>query len=220
MRRHTSTLRLAHGLNISNKEALAMAWKLYKSYRDGVCEIREYLCDTASDIANLPSDTGNGSLAYLVAEKKTQICNGGIWHDYLPYQVSKRDIDELDTKINAVEEETLNAKEISYADLKALRDGSALVPGQQYRITDYVCTTVQENTHSAGHPFDIIVVADAVNRLNENARAIRHEGDTYFANSKLEAWEIKYWWEEDAIGCAWAGTGNGKGVIYRMIDEF
>src|SRR5574344_1746385 len=102
MRRHTSTLRLAHGLNISNKEALAMAWKLYKSYRDGVCEIREYLCDTASDIANLPSDTGNGSLAYLVAEKKTQICNGGIWHDYLPYQVSKRDIDELDTKINGI----------------------------------------------------------------------------------------------------------------------
>ena len=99
-----------------------MAWKLYKSYRDGVCEIREYLCDTASDIANLPSDTGNGSLAYLVAEKKTQICNGGVWHDYIPYQVAKRDIDRLDAKIDAVEEETLNAEEITASALKALKE--------------------------------------------------------------------------------------------------
>src|SRR5574344_1042524 len=109
---------------------------------------------------------------------------------------------------------------IGYASLKALRDAGTLVPGQQYRITDFVTTTAQSNTQSAGHAFDLIVVADSVNKLNERARAIRHEGDTYFANSKLEAWQVWYSLDNDTNRFAWADTANGKGVIYRMIDEF
>src|SRR5574344_267833 len=193
-----------------------MAWKLYKSYREGVCEIREYLCDTASDIANLPSDTGNGSLAYLVAEKKTQICNGGVWHDYIPYQVAKRDIDELDTKINAVEEETLNAKEIAYADLKALRDGSALVPGQQYRITDYAPSWSGSNFKMAGHQFDIIVVADDASTLNENCRFCKHDGDTYFASCDLSAWRGRVKFEDVTVD----STVVAHYYIDWMKDEF
>ena len=33
------------------------------------------------------------------------------------------------------------AVSITYAALKALRDGGNLVPGTWYRITDYACTT-------------------------------------------------------------------------------
>jgi outer membrane lipoprotein-sorting protein len=109
---------------------------------------------------------------------------------------------------------------VTYSELVALRDAGELIPGQQYRITDYVTTTVQLNTQSAGHQFDIIVTADAVNKLNENARAVRHEGDNYFANSKLEAWKLKYCLDNDVSRFAWADSVNGKGVIYRMIDEF
>ena len=108
----------------------------------------------------------------------------------------------------------------SWTDLKALRDAGLLTPGQQYRITDYVTTTAQANTQSAGHQFDIIVTADDVDKLNENARACLHEGDTYFANSKLEAWKLKYCLDNDTNRFAWADSVNGKGVIYRMIDEF
>ncbi|NLZ95105.1 MAG: hypothetical protein GX921_04680, partial [Bacteroidales bacterium] len=95
-----------------------------------------------------------------------------------------------------------------------------LVPGQQYRITDYVTTTTQASTRGAGHQFDIIVTADDVDKLNENARAVQHDGDTYFANSKLEAWKLKYCLDNDTDRFAWADEANGKGVIYRMIDEF
>ena len=109
---------------------------------------------------------------------------------------------------------------VTYSELVALRDAGELIPGQQYRITDYVTTTVQLNTQSAGHQFDIIVTADAVDKLNENARAVKHEGDTYFANSKLEAWKLKYCLDNDTSRFAWADEVNGKGVIYRMIDEF
>ena len=110
--------------------------------------------------------------------------------------------------------------EITYSELKALRDGGELAPGMQYRITDYQCTTTQADTTSAGHQFDIIVVADGVNKLNENARAIQHSGDTYFADSNLGAWELKYCLDNDTDRFAWADTTNGKGVIYYMKDEW
>ena len=90
---------------------------------------------------------------------------------------------------------------ITWESLKILRDNSLLKPGQQYRITDYVTTTAQEDTRSAGHQFDIIVTADSADKLNENARACLHEGDTYFANSKLEAWKLKYCLEIGRASC-------------------
>ena len=111
---------------------------------------------------------------------------------------------------------------VTYAELVALRDNGELVAGMQYRITDYVTTTAQENTRSAGHQFDVIVTADNENTLNEVARACLHEGDTYFseAGADLAAWKIWYCIDNDAERFAWADAENGKGVIYRMIDEW
>ena len=108
----------------------------------------------------------------------------------------------------------------TWSELKAMRDNSQLVAGQQYRITDYTCTTTYAATKSAGHVFDIIVTADSANVLNEEARAIQHEGDTYFADSNLSAWKIWYCIDNDTNRFGWADSVNGKGVIYRMIDEF
>ena len=108
----------------------------------------------------------------------------------------------------------------TYAEIKGLRDQSNLKPGQFYRITDYVTTTTQSNTQSANHAFDVIVIATDVDTLNENAKAIHHEGDTYFADSNLDAWEIKYDLDNDTTKYAWADATNGKGVIFYMKDEW
>lgn len=97
---------------------------------------------------------------------------------------------------------------VDWATLKDMRDNGKLAQGKQYRITDYVCTTSQQDTQSAGHPFDIIVVADSPNTLNENARTVAHEGDTYFANCKLSAWEIKYCLDNDTARFEWAQAGG------------
>ena len=113
-----------------------------------------------------------------------------------------------------------NQISVSYNELLTLRTNSQLIPGQQYRITDYTCTTVQGGTKSAGHVFDIIVRADSVNKLNEEAHAIQHTGDSYFTNSNLSAWKIWYCLDNDTNRFTWADNTNGKGVIYRMIDEF
>lgn len=112
--------------------------------------------------------------------------------------------------------------EITWQELKNLRDNGQLSAGSLYRITDYQCTTVQENTRSAGNQFDIIVLALTNNTLSEQAWAALHEGDSYFANSNLSAWKLWYCLDNDTTRFDWADntSGNGRGVIYRMIDEF
>jgi hypothetical protein len=122
---------------------------------------------------------------------------------------------------------------IAWSDLKAKRDGGSLVPGQQYRITDYVATTNGDmESRSANHPFDIIVTADDEHTLNEHARAIMHDGDLpddivdgstrtkYFAGCDLAAWDVWYCLDNDTTRFAWAVADGGKGVVYRLVDEF
>ena len=122
---------------------------------------------------------------------------------------------------NKIDTSTVSAMvSITYAEMKELRDQSKLKAGQLYRITDYVTTTMQPNTQSARHVFDVIVLATDVDTLNENAKVIKHEGDTYFANSNLDAWEIKYDLDNVKTKYGWADETNGKGVIFYMKDEW
>lgn len=108
----------------------------------------------------------------------------------------------------------------TWAKLKTLRDTGLLNPGAFYQIIDYTCTTTQDSTQSAGHNFDIIVQALGNSVLSELAGAIAREGDEYFSKSNLAAWQLWYDLDNDVTKYLWADTINGKGVIYRMIDEF
>ena len=110
---------------------------------------------------------------------------------------------------------------ITYAELKALRDAGNLISGAYYRITDYHFTSSVADIQDANHPFDLIVHAVGQDTLSEEASACVHDGDTYFtgAEADLAKWKILYCLENDASRFAWADTENGKGVIYRMIDE-
>lgn len=139
--------------------------------------------------------------------------------------------------------EILAPVKITYAELKKLRDAGELVAGRTYRVTDYEFTTTQSGTKSAGHVFDILVTAADEKTLLEEASAMRREGDenlddatvttstdsdgntvttrtAYFANNNLSAWKIWYSLDNDTSKYAWADADNGKGVIYRLIDEF
>lgn len=122
---------------------------------------------------------------------------------------------------------------VTWYELKQLRDGNNLIPGHQYRITDYQCTTTQENTQSAGHQFDIIVTADDVGKLNEKARACPNISsiNTYFKDSNLAAWQLWYCLDNDTNRFAWARANDKKytllqgkmplkpgGVIYYKYD--
>lgn len=92
----------------------------------------------------------------------------------------------------------------THSELTQLRDSKQLVAGAFYRITDYECSTTQIDTRCANHPFDIIVQALDSSTLSENAQAIQHEGDTYFANANLPSWKLKYCIDNDTSRFAWA----------------
>ena len=140
----------------------------------------------------------------------------------------RAELTQLSSEVEEINEKIGNLPQgasmtpITYAELVELRDNGNLVAGSFYRITDYETTTSQENTQSAGHPFDVIVLALSENTLAEEAYAIQSARDTdgYFANSNLAAWKLWYSLDNDTERFAWADEVNGKGVIYRMIDEW
>ena len=125
-------------------------------------------------------------------------------------------------------------KEVTWAELTALRGSNALVPGMKYRITDYVTTVDQEDCRSAGHQFDLVIEATTTSSVSECAQALKHAGDTYFDAAvssyiesnvsceavPLECWEIRYCLDNNKDRFSWADTANGKGVIYYMKDEY
>ena len=129
-------------------------------------------------------------------------------------------INDTNEKLEKAASSTNSIIEITWSDLKAKKDAEELTPSQLYRIIDYQCTTTESKTRSAGHQFDIIVLALSKNTLSEQAYAALHSGDTYFANNNLSAWKLWYCLDNDTDRFAWADSTNGKGVIYRMIDEF
>lgn len=107
--------------------------------------------------------------------------------------------------------------ETTYAQLKELVDASGLTPGNRYRITDFVSTF--SAVQSANHPFDLIVTANTESTFFPKAQAILHEGDDYFAKCNLSKWEIWYDFSNNKTAYPLADS-NGKGYIYRMIDEW
>ena len=108
----------------------------------------------------------------------------------------------------------------TYANLVSLKTNSQLQKGVLYRITDYTATTSQPYTRETINQFDILVRATSENTLDENANAILHSGDTYFANCKLENWVLKYCLTNDSSRFYWADTSSGKGVVYYLRDEW
>ena len=154
--------------------------------------------ETLEAMTSYPKDyLDEGHISYCIETKKVYIWNGLAW-------------------------EVLTSTEIvpvTYSELKNLRDNSHLVAGTVYRLTDYEFTTVQENTKSAGHGFDIILQALSSSELSEQGFALPREGDSYFDGNSLSTWQIWYTLENDSSKYAWADEENGKGVIYRMIDE-
>ena len=110
--------------------------------------------------------------------------------------------------------------EIEYSNLKSLRDNSELVTGSKYKIIDYVTTTAQDGTQSAGHAFNLIVEALTDSTLSEDAKACVVDGDEYFGSSDLNSWSIKYCLDNDISRFSWADSTNGTGVIYYLKDEF
>lgn len=116
--------------------------------------------------------------------------------------------------------------EITYSELKTLKDSSGLVPGQKYKITDYetIIKNVTIGTEaeiprvkSANHRFDLTVTANSTNSFDALAKASKNKDDSYFNNSNLDAWTVYYCFDNDS---EYPVDDTCKGYIYKMVDEY
>ena len=126
------------------------------------------------------------------------------------------DLDKFKTKATTYEK-------VTYAELVTKRQNRQLTAGGMYRIVDYETTVANdEEARSAGHVFDLILRAISSDTLSEEAYAIQSERDTdgYFSDANLNAWQVWYCLDNDTTRFQWADEENGKGVIYRLIDEW
>lgn len=113
---------------------------------------------------------------------------------------------------------------VTWQELKDLRDNSKLIPGLKYRITDYQCTTTQENTRSAGHQFDIVLLALSENKLAEEGWAMMHDNIydvTFGGGVTKKCWLYE---EPDAVNLVDYNTHNGgsfalEDIIINEVDK-
>lgn len=105
--------------------------------------------------------------------------------------------------------------EVTWQELKDLRDSGKLVAGMKYRMIDYDTYTSQEDTQSAMHPFDLILTALDNKTLSEECSAIQsaRDVDGYFAISNLGAWKVWYCLDNDTTRFGWVVS---KGVICSL----
>jgi hypothetical protein len=129
--------------------------------------------------------------------KKEYLNIGNVGHGL----IYNKETEKFDVSLNMTTDHLIK---VTYDELVDLRDTSSLEPGVFYRIIDYEFTSTDPEVISAGHRFDIIVLALSENVLSEDARAIQHEfteeeqelyseeEQHYFDNSNLAAWKLKY----------------------------
>ena len=90
---------------------------------------------------------------------------------------------------------------VTWQELKNLRDTNKLIPGAHYRITDYITTTKQTDTNSAGHQFDVIVLALSENKLAEEGQAMEHPTDIYDVTFNDGVTKKCYIYKKDEFDC-------------------
>lgn len=126
--------------------------------------------------------------------------------------IYNKQTEKFDVSLNMTTDHLIK---VTYDELVDLRNTSSLEPGVFYRITDYEFTSTDPEVISAGHRFDIIVLAVSENVLSEDARAIQHdfteeekkkyseEEQHYFDNSDLSAWRLRYCLDADTSRFSW-----------------
>lgn len=135
-------------------------------------------------------------------------------------------IDDLSVRMDDIDVDLL--VNVTYDELKELRDSSSLVPGMKYRMTDYDTRILKLGVDSMHHRFDLILLALSEDVLSEDCRAIQHEftddelGEYseeevhYFDGCELDAWRILYTVDNDTGRFDWVAADTD----YVLIPEY
>lgn len=143
------------------------------------------------------------------------------WGDFIEGLPDDHDTQALSFIIPEIDSVLGPIYSASYATLK----NTKLIPGQLYCINDFVTTTAATNSQSAGWGFKLVLRAISPVDFDEKVVSVLLPDNTvhkkYWTDRKvnLSAWQVWYSFDNDTNRFSWADATNGKGVIYRLIDE-
>lgn len=189
-----------------------------EDYADGVCDL---VIDDRTDIFL----TMNGRDLGDINIELPPFYQKGDKGDNLTYDsLTPEEKAEVFTNVTSgVVAELLDSENITYEDFCGKMTNGELRAGRLYRITDYVTVVGGlDDVTSAGHPFDLIVLATGPSAYSEECWAAHseREGCRYFENCDLSRWKV--WWRAIPESGEYEWVSNApdhKGVIYRLIDE-
>ena len=188
-----------------------------EDYADGVCDV---VIDDHTDIFL----TMNGKDLGDVTIELPPYYQKGDKGDNLTYDsLTPEEKEEVFSNVTSgVVTELLESESVTYEEFVDKIVNGELSAGRLYRITDYVTVVGGlDDVTSAGHPFDLIVLATGISTYSKECWAAHaeREGTRYFDNCDLSKWKV--WWDADPYSkYEWVSNApDHKGVIYRLIDE-
>lgn len=204
----------------TNQGATTEKWRMtLKSFSNAITKLKEadianYLTSAESSGNNIIQFAGY-KIAFSIWRNNVQISDWFPWY----FDGSKLRVSE-GLYLPGIQK-------IKYADLVSKVNSKALIPGRKYRIIDYVTTTSQRGTRSAGKLFDVVVTALTTSTLDENASCCTTDRDNNAVSSSEvsywhpERWTIKYSLLTNSF-YTWANvsTTGFTGIIYYMQDEY
>ena len=154
----------------------------------------------------------------IIYAKEDIDANGEIYERFAQEQIKIGDGIHTVSELPFIDTSTELQMRVTWEELVGLRNNGKLIPGMNYRIIDYQCTTTQENTYAMDHRFDIIVQALSTNILSESAKADYHvdengNADGYFGSNSMDI-PMRFHIFIDETGEA------GEPIAYERRDKF
>ena len=152
---------------------------------------------------------------------ETLFSSSSTWGDFIEGLPDAHDTQVLSLIVPEIDSVLGPVYSASYATLK----NTKLIPGQLYCINDFVTTTAATNSQSAGWGFKLVLRAINGADFDEKVVSVLLPDNAthreYWTNRKvnLSVWQVWYSFDNDTDRFSWADATNGKGVIYRLIDE-
>ena len=121
----------------------------------------------------------NTGEVYIVGVDSTLPDGRKVSYDPCNYDGTKKTVETR--SLQEVIQRLGTMQEVTYGELRSLIDNKRLIPGMQYRITNYasnndaISEACKDIYKFAANQFDIVVVADSEDTLNKNARACHHD---------------------------------------------
>ena len=230
---------IINGYNVANHSFDIIVEALRENLLSELCKV----CTTQRDIgdrtgeafnwgsvANWTNDNANNNDPFTGVKNNPNFYkNLSTTHQNIFHQLGTRAKANNSTNAIKVTLTYASGEEVDCVGVYVTKENDSVIVGYDYHRGQCTSGLNKNNEYYVQLPRDgytgkysIYFCIATENGTTNNACAVKAEwytGTSYFNNSGLSSWEIKYTLENNQSKYSWANI-NGKGVIYYMKDEY